>query len=316
MTLQLLCLALILLLAILRGPRALSRPEARPAWWASIAGAVSLTTYGTPIPAPVYDRILGGQNLLTLLRDLAAIAALWFMREALAGYSRSAKRYAPAWHLCVTLAGITGLFLLVQHRTPTSRTLVMDQIAQPAAWLYGVVYMAALGWSLLDSARLTVREGRGVVRIITSGAILTALGCLVEIVVLTAAYFGWGGSPFRSSFGDASAVPFFIGLIVMLLGIAGATVVLPARRRLLIGRLHRIGRRRNLQAGAGPLPLAILTPEKQLVARTHHLLVEFGNAEHAGQFTPTPDESAIISQVEAFLRPDADFRPTVVGRAA
>ncbi len=316
MILQLTCLALILLLAVLRGPRALHRSQARPAWWASVAGTISLTTYGVPIPAPVYDRLLGGQNYLTLLRDLAAVAALWFLREALAGYSRSAKRYAAPWRLGVALTVITVLFVLIQHRAPTSATLVMDEIAQPVSWLYGIAYMGVVLWMLIDSARLTMRRGRGPVRVITAGAVLTASGSVVEIAVLTAAHFGWGGAPFRESFSEISGAPFFVGLAIMLLGIAGATVVLPIQRRLLIGRLHQIGQRRRFRAGQRPLPLAILGTEKQLVARTHHLLIEIGNAEHAGRFTPTDDETAVIRRAQALFRPDTDFRPTVVGKAA
>lgn len=316
MTIQLVCLALILLLAILRLPRALRRPQARPAWWASIAGVVSLTTYGTPVSTAAYDHFLGGQNLLTLLRDLAAVAAFWFMREALAGYSRSAKRYAPPWILAITLAVITGLFLLIQHRSPTAATFVMNQIAQPASWLYGTAYMGTLVWILADSARLTWRVGRSVVRVITAGAVLTGLGCLFEILVLTAAHFGWGGSLFRSTLAETSAVPFFTGLTTMLLGIAGAAVLLPLKRRVLFGRLHRIGRRRHLASQPTLLPLAVLSPERQLVAQTHHLLVELGNAKHAGRFTPTDGESVVIRQVEALFRPTTDFRPITVGKAA
>ena len=316
MTIQLICLGLILVLAVLRLPRALRQPQARPAWFATIAGIVSLTTYGTPVSTNAYDQLLGGQNLLTLLRDVAAVAAFWFMREALAGYSRSAKRYAAPWRLAVTLAVISGLFLLIQQRTPTAATFVMDQIAQPASWLYGTAYMAALVWILVDSARLTWRAGRGVVRVITAGAVLTALGCLFEIVVLTAAHFGWGGALFRYTLAETSAIPFFAGLTTMLLGIAGAAVLLPLRRRVLFGRLHRIGRRRQLASPPMLLPLAVLSPERQLVAQTHHLLVELGNAKHAGRFTPTRDESAVIRQVEALLQPSTDFQPVVVGKAA
>lgn len=313
---QLTCLALIALLAVLRGPQALRRPQARPAWWATIAGTVSLTTYGVPVPQPVYDRFLGGQNFLTLVRDLAAIAALWFLREALAGYSRSAKRYAAPWRLGAALALVACPFLLIPHRSPTSATLVMDQIVQPASWLYGIAYMGVLTWLLLDSARITLRVSRGVVRVIAAGALVTATGCMVEIVVLTAAHLGWGGGSFRDAFSEASAAPFFTGLTVMLLGVAGATVVLPARRRLLVGRLHRLGRHWNLPAGRRALPLAVLGSEQRLAAQTHTLLIELGNAQHAGQLSPTEAEHRVIRRAQALFRPDDDFRPTVVGKAA
>ncbi|PPF14673.1 MULTISPECIES: hypothetical protein [unclassified Rathayibacter] len=307
---QQVCLALLIALVLVRAPRAAAKPAARPAFWATVSGAVALSTYGFPIPFFTYDALLGGTNVITLVRDLAAASAFWFFREALGRRAGGEGRVGSRWGLAIMFGSYIVPFLLIGNRGRTSVDFIIDRLDQTAVWLYGSAYMATLVWLSVSSIINARRNWRGVQLVFITGFAITTIGCLIEIAFLTASHFGYGGDAFRYSAWNAAEIPFFLGLLIIMLGIGWTAIVVPLRRRIDVARASKAAVRHGLIERP---PFTTYLSDRRLIAHAQQILVLTKNAEVRGEGAFTFDENAAVARVRTLIAPDQAFTPRVIG---
>lgn len=307
---QQLCLAILIVLMLVRAPRAAARPAARPAFWATVSGAIALSTYGFPIPFFTYDALLGGSNVITLVRDLAATSAFWFFREALGRRAGGQGRVGSRWGLAFMYASYTVPFALISDRSTTSVNFIIDRLDETAVWLYGSAYMATLVWLSVSSIRLALHNWRGVQLVFITGFAVTTIGCLIEIGFLTASHFGFGGSEFRYSAWDAAELPFFLGLLIIMLGIGWVAVVVPLRHRLIVARAARIA---NTHSLIEPQGVSAYVTDRRLIAHAQEILVLVTNEDVRDPHAFTDEDHAKIKRMQTLIAPAQAFAPRVIG---
>lgn len=307
---QQVCLALLIALVMVRAPRAIASPAGRPAFWATVSGIVALSTYGWPIPFLTYDALLGGSNVITLVRDLAATSAFWFFREALGRRAGGEGRIGSRWGLAFMFGSYIVPFLLIRDRGETSKDFIIDRLDQTAVWLYGSAYMATLVWLSVSSIINARRNWRGVQLVFITGFAVTTVGCLIEIAFLTASHFGYGGDAFRYSAWNAAEIPFFLGLLIIMLGIVWTALVLPIRHRLVVARASRYAVRHNLIERP---KFTTYLGERRLIAHAQQVLVSTKNAQVRGDIDLTPAACAALERLRALISPDRAFTPRVIG---
>ncbi|RFA17803.1 hypothetical protein B7R23_16610 [Subtercola boreus] len=279
---------------------------------------VALTTYGIPVPFTTYDLFLGSSNITTLVRDLAAVSAFWFFREALARRAGSVGRFGSRWGLAVISAVCVVSFLLIQNKGTTDVAFITNRLDQTFVWIYGSAYMASLIWISLSAILLAAKNWRGVQMTFIIGFTSVIIGCVLEIGYLTASHFGYGGQSFRYLAWNTSELPFFLGLLIIMAGVAWIAIVTPSRRRILVSKLHHIAQQNELSQH-GPENLGVvrrLFSEKKMLARASELVRLLDKAQRHGNFHPSSRETYIIGQVKQFLTPDPEFSPMVLGKAA
>lgn len=304
------CLALLITLVLVRAPRAAAKPAARPAFWATVSGAVSLSTYGFPISFYAYDSLLGGSNVTTLVRDLAATSAFWFFREALGRRAGGQGRTGSRWGLAAMFGSYIVPFLLIRDRGDTSVDFIIDRLDQTAVWLYGSAYMTTLVWLAVSSILDARRNWRGVQLAFIIGSAVTTVGCLIEIGFLTASHFGYGGDTFRYSAWNASEIPFFLGLLIIMLGIGWTAIVLPIRHRLVVIRASRVAARYKLIQRPR---ITTYFSDRRLIAHAQQVLVLTTNAEVRGDVAFTDTDRHATARVRSLIAHDHAFTPRVIG---
>ncbi|AZZ56948.1 hypothetical protein [Rathayibacter iranicus] len=304
------CLALLIALVLVRAPRAAAKPAARPAFWATVSGTVSLTTYGFPISFYSYDALLGGSNVITLVRDLAATSAFWFFREALGLHAGGQGRIASRWELTVMFGSYIVPFLLIRDRGETSVDFIIDRLDQTAVWLYGSAYMTTLVWLAVSSILNARLNWRGMQLVFIIGSAVTTAGCLIEIGFLTASHFGYGGDTFRYSAWNASEIPFFLGLLIVMSGIGWIAIVLPIGHRLVVIRASRVAARYKLIQRPG---ITTYLSDRRLIAHAQHVLVITTNAEVRGDVAFTDADRHATARVRSLIAHDYAFTPRVIG---
>jgi hypothetical protein len=210
-----LCLASLVLVVIVR-----TRSSWRkPAWWATTFAAISIGTYGIFAASPaVMDGLLGGRNLLTLLRDISAVAAMWFFHNALAIARGRPERKLPAWLLCVALTSFAIPFLLIPQPGPTSPHFVLDRLDEFTVWLFAAVYISIMGGLAARAITFLYRDLSVMTGLYVLGLSLMLVGSVVEFAYLCIAHFAPPDASFRESFYFAAEVPFFGGILLAVLG--------------------------------------------------------------------------------------------------
>lgn len=310
---QLLCLALLVLLVVFRGPRAVASASARPAWWATVSGVVALSTYGWPIPLAAYDRFFGNSNVTTLVRDLGATSAFWFFREALAWRAGSRGRFGSRWGLAIMLLSFTIPFFLITNRGPTAATFITDRLDQTAVWLYGVAYMAGLLWMACSGVLIARKNWKSFQSVFITGFLLVIASCVIEVTYLTATHFGYGGQEFRYAAWNVSELPFFLGIGIIILGIAWVTLGTQIRRRIIVSSLQRIARRHALLGFRKSPTLPTVLAERALLAQASKAIVLIDDAQVRGDLIPTRHEMAVVCRARKLFAPDRAFRPMLLG---
>lgn len=250
-----LCLVALFLLVLFR------RDRWRPSWLATLAGAISLSTWGVfGVSAATFDSWIGGANWITLGRDIAATVAFWWYREAIGravgrapfgsprGDSTGAARVP--WLLVALVACYTVPFALITEKGTTSESFVLDRLDQPTVWLFATLYMSTILLLSFDTLRLLLPT-KGLLGVIACGYAVVIGGCLIEIGYLALTHFGVGGEAFRASMYYAAEVPFFTGVFTIAVAIAGTALRAWARYRWTLFGL--LGVRRRADTGNASL---------------------------------------------------------------
>ena len=191
----------------------------KPAWWATAFGAIAVATYGILWATPVVlDGMLGGRNLLTLVRDAAAVAAVWFFHNAVAAQQRKPEKKLPAWGLGLAVLSFTVPFLLISRPGPTSSAFVLDRLDQFPVWLFSSVYIFIVGALAARAIALLSSEKTVMTRFYVLGLSLMLVGSIIELMYLAATHFGPTNPDFRESLYYVAERPFFGGIFITVLG--------------------------------------------------------------------------------------------------
>ncbi|GAA4682246.1 hypothetical protein [Frondihabitans cladoniiphilus] len=193
----------------------------KPAWWATAFGAVSIATYGVFLATPaVMDGFLGSRNLLTLVRDSSAVAAMWFFHNAVAAQQHRPDRKLPLWALLLAWAAFAVPFLLIPHPGLTSADFVLDRLRYLPTWLFSTIYISIMGVLAASVLALLGFERSIMTRLYKLGIFLMLVGSGLEAAYLFVAHFVPGTGSFARDFYNVAEGPFFGGILIGVLGIA------------------------------------------------------------------------------------------------
>jgi hypothetical protein len=199
----------------------------KPAWWATAFGFVGVATYGFFAASPaLLDRALGGQNTLTLVRDAAAVAAMWFFHNAVAAQRMYQTRHLPWWGLCLAIASFAVPFAFIHEPGPTSQSFVLDRLDQFPVWLFSTVYTALMGTLAGRTIAMLASKRTTPTKLWVTGLSLMLVSDILEVGYLAIAHFGDVGAEFRERFYYVAQLPFFSGVIIAVVGFIWIIVTL------------------------------------------------------------------------------------------
>ncbi|MBF4577509.1 hypothetical protein ITJ49_15190 [Frondihabitans sp. VKM Ac-2883] len=209
------CLLLLIVAVLLRARRSYRKP----AWWATLFGLIALGTYGVAPISPVrLDALLGGRNILTLVRDVSAVTAMFSFHNAVAVERNYSSRRLPWWSLFLAVAAFAVPFAFINDPGHTSTRFVLDRLSQTSVWLFATIYTVVMGllagltlWML--SAKRTAPTVLWVV-----GLSLMMVSDVLEVAYLAAAHFSPASQAFREQYYYVAELPFFSGVALAVLG--------------------------------------------------------------------------------------------------
>ncbi|ROQ30888.1 hypothetical protein EDF46_3398 [Frondihabitans sp. PhB188] len=211
------CLIAFVLVVVLRARSSWRKP----AWWATAFGAVSIATYGIFWATPaVMDSLLRSRNILTLVRDSSAVAAMWFFHNAVATQRHRPERKLPLWALALAVVAFAVPFLLIRHPGPTSADFVLDRLQSFPTWLFSSVYISIMGVLAASVLALLRFEKSIMTRLYMLGISLMLVGSGMEVAYLFVAHFVPGTTGFAHDFYNVAEGPFFGGIFIGVLGVA------------------------------------------------------------------------------------------------
>lgn len=197
---------------------------------ALLTGAGALFMVGTVLPLAVVDGWLGGTNVVSLLQNVLATLAIWFM-------TMTAKNMAigswPAPRAVVELIAVIVAFTIpffLMDRGRTQDGFIRENAADGWLWLYASIYMAYVAYLMVRMyLALGSREPRpyAAVRV---GAVLMCAASIAEILYLTARVLGR-----RTEWlGDLFDPIFYSGILLIALGLAWFPLARSARQSALV----------------------------------------------------------------------------------
>lgn len=211
-------------LVLARAPVALRRPEARPAWLASLLGVLGLLSIGVLIPIPVADSWLGGTNILHLFRTALPVAAFWFLRDAVALQVGRPPRRGGLLILGAMLATQAMVFFQIPSRGPSSAEFVDEHMVYVEGFAWAVLYVGQIIWIALTMVVMLLPMRKGIYATFIIGG-FAAIGGGVALVIhcgliLAGAQIpGAGGIPWALFNGL-----FYPGLLTIVLGFVTITL--------------------------------------------------------------------------------------------
>lgn len=204
------CLLVLIAVVVIR-----HRSWRKPAWWATVFAAVSVATYGV-IGAPplVLDGILGSRNLLTLVRDASAVAALALFHNAVAAERGFQRRRLPWWAIVAAIVAFSVPFLLITAPAGDASRFVLDRLDQAAVWLFATLYTAIMGALSAHTIRM-LAERRTIPTVLwVVGLSLMLVSDVIEVIYLGIAHFAPVSAAFREHYYYVAKEPFFSGIII------------------------------------------------------------------------------------------------------
>lgn len=285
------CAALIF---VARTPSVRRNPRGRAAWAATGVGALGLLTLGSVVPQPVLDGWLGGTNLVNLVQNVCATTAFWLMLRASTGDLPRRPVLAHPLALLAMVTAFTIPFACITDRGTTAFHFIVLGIDQTAMWLYASVYMACVAAITVTTLVRGMPTGRGALGVFRVGLVLVTLASVEEIVSLTADHLGLATPGVRDALRFAFDPPFYLGIVLVVVGMASFTV-----RRWV--RDLRLGRhRRRLARVVRHHGLRPVDRRADLRVRTYDLVIAIRDAEVQGR-TIDPGELAHVRSAERLL---------------
>lgn len=294
--LQTAALIILAVVFLARTPSAVREPRSRLSWLASGAGTLALLTLGTAIPQPVLDGWIGGQNWLNLVQNVLCTVAFWLVTQAAISQD-GRRRTLNLWPLLAALAAFTLPFLFIVDRGATDYYFIPHRTGQTAMWLYASIYMATIA-SISFSLILGVR-GRPAraYRFFRIGATIVILACVDEIAYLTIARFDLAPGLVVDVLYRLFDLFFYVGVILIVAGIASFTVVRVLRLLNLRHKLFWL-RRVLLRRGFTPPPVE---DRSDLLGAVYDHVIAIRDRQAMQQLTLIPAELGLVMRSERII---------------
>lgn len=229
----------LLIIFIVRTPRALSTPRGRSSWLACGLAGLGFLVADSFLPYATVDSWLGASNYTHLLRNLLLTSAAWFLRGAVVQAVPLHRRPPRDWKfsgltLCCGLLAIATPFMLTDT-AGTSSTFVTDRGEQLGVYLYAGIYMAFTALICLDVVWFLWGIRSGSLGFIRLGALIAVAACVDEIVYATAIWTQ-RGSPGFLQFTLTAFNAIYLGVAVMAMSLCA--LAFHPLQRLTIFALH------------------------------------------------------------------------------
>lgn len=159
---------------------------------AAVFGVAASLSLGVVTPLELVDNVVGGNNNWNLFTSCLTVAAFWFFRNAVRGFtSPNAPRYRKRLLLAL-LACIAVPFFLIDDRGTTSAQFMAEHADQIPSVLYNIIYMCVLGWIVGDMVVSLRHQWKGRYATFLIGLTVVLLSCVDEIAYVLLAYFAPG----------------------------------------------------------------------------------------------------------------------------
>lgn len=190
-----------LIIFLLRTPRALFTPKGRSSWLACGLGGLGFLVADSFIPYATVDAWMGASNFTHLMRNLLLTSAVWFLRGAVVQAAPVQRRPPMDWKfnaltLCCGLVAIAAPFVFADT-AGTSSSFVTDRGEQAGVYLYAGIYMAFIALICMDVVWILRGIRSGALALIRLGALIAFVACLDEILYVTAIWAQFGTPGFR-----------------------------------------------------------------------------------------------------------------------
>lgn len=251
--LSLIAFVVIAVVLVVRMPTVVSEPSSRLAWVAALFGCAAFASVGVIIPLDTLDGWLGGTNVVNLLQNTFATAAFWFIMQASRTLDGSQFHARSLWQLPAMVAAFTVPFFLIPDRGPTSDDFIKLYAEDPMLWAYASIYMGCVAYimfRMLSGIRGRAPKQYVVIRI---GAWGVAVASLLEILYLTLRVLNVEPRAFVDLVGHGFVIPFYGGVILQAVGMAGFAFVNRTRASVLVALrvlLLRANARRGLETSS------------------------------------------------------------------
>jgi hypothetical protein len=276
--LSLVALILIGVVLVVRMPSIVSEPSSRLAWLAALFGCAAFVCVGVVVPLDILDGWLGGTNVANLLQNVFATAAFWFIMQA--SRTLDGTRFDPRslWQLPAMVVSFSIPFFLIPNRGPTSDNFIKVYADDPMLWAYASIYMSCVAYIMFRMlAGIRGRAPRQYIAI-RIGAWGVATASVLEVVYLTLRVVDAQPTAFVELVGDAFVVPFYGGVIVMAIGMAGFAFVSRTRASVLVA-LRVLLLQANAQRGLDPSAAAAPGEDAYDTYRLAVRLTDIANSE-------------------------------------
>lgn len=290
----------LLLVLIVRAPRAWRDATARYSWLACLIGACAVFTLGFVLPQDALDDLLGGGNVLKLVQNILALMAFWFVAQAARiREERPRQRRGSVRSYAALLTGIAALVILfysIRDRGTTDFYFVENHVDQLAGWGYGSLYLlmlAGISGSLLNAVR-----GRAtrVYWLFALGAALVIVACSIEGTSLLMEAINAPFLAVRSLIANAFDVFFYPGVILITTGIAffsASRQIRPIRLRHHQRELDRIIRVHGMDAAE--------SGGSTVVQAVYAQVIMLRDMECSGRIVLTCSESEAVAKAERLV---------------
>lgn len=233
-SLSLVALIVIAAVLVLRMPSVVTVPSSRLAWFAALFGCLAFACVGVVVPLYTLDGWLGGTNVVSLLQNSFATAAFWFIMQA--SRTLDGTRFDPRslWELPVMIVTFSVPFFMIPNRGPTSDDFIKLYAPSPFLWAYASIYMSCVAYIMFRMlAGVRGRAPRQYIAI-RIGAWGVAAASILEVVYLTLRVVDARPAALVEAIGNGFVIPFYGGVIVMALGMAGFAFVTRTRNSVLV----------------------------------------------------------------------------------
>lgn len=270
----------LLVLTLIRLPSAVREPSSRLTWVATITGLAAVFMVGVVIPLVVIDGWLGGTNVVSLVQNILATTAFWFVMQAT--FTLDGSRFSPRslWELPAMFLSFTIPFLLINDRGSTTDEFIKETADQVGLWAYASLYMGCVVLIMIRMLRgIRGRKPRPYI-LIRIGAWSILVASLIEIVYLTLRVAGLGRTPSVEAVGAVFTIPFYGGVVLVCSGII-VFAIARAGRRSMNATLGRLLAKASLDRGLIVKPI----PDEDPVHETYRLAVRLTDIANSQELT-------------------------------
>lgn len=276
--LSLVALVLITTVLVVRMPSIVNEPSSRLAWLAALFGCAAFACVGVVVPLDTLDGWLSGTNVANLLQNVFATAAFWFIMQASRTLDGTRFDARSLWELPAMVTVFSVPFFLIPERGPTSDNFIKVYAGDPMLWAYASIYMGCVAYIMVRMlAGIRGRAPRQYIAI-RIGAWAVAAASVLEVVYLTLRVANAQPASLVELFGFGFVVPFYGGVIVMAIGMAGFAFVSRTRASVLIA-LRVLLLRANAERGLDPHAAAAPGDDAYDTYRLAVRLTDIANSE-------------------------------------